>query len=371
MKNKFIILTITGLLLVSFAACGNEKTSNADQNTSDAAADNQNQEEQDQDSQRTSDTIQGDIEENSGSDGTEGSSDSTENASDNQSSDLTFEDLSHYEFEFSSGAGGWSTNFEIEKDGSFKGSYHDSDMGDTGDGYENGTMYLCVFSGEFTELTKINDYTYEMKMEDITYDETPGKEEIADGVKYIYDTVYGLEGTDTFKVYLPGTPVSDLSEEEYFWVRWANDDSEDGTQDTLTIPVIVNEKMEYGIYSYKRQTPYEEAKSTLNTYQASYEAAEEELQKATIQSRMDDCAMQMYDISDSCLNEIWNLVKYNTSEEKFNEILDEQRKWIADKEAAGNEILEQNGGSAAQMDSTLIMADLTMERCEKLLEYLK
>ena len=135
--------------------------------------------------------------------------------------------------------------------------------------------------------------------------------------------------------------------------------------------IIVNEEMGYGIYSYERQTPYEEAQSTLNTYQASYDAAEEELKKATLQSRMDDYAMQMYDISDSCLNEIWNLVKYNTSEEKFNEILTEQRKWIADKEAAGNEILDQNDGSSAQMDSSLKMAELTMERCEELADYLK
>ena len=176
MKNKFIILTIARFLLVSLAACRNEKTSNADQNTFNTTADN-------------------------------------------QSRDLTFEDLSHYAFQFCSGAGGWSTDFEIEKDGSFKGNYHDSDMGDTGENYENGTRYICGFSGNFTGLTKINDYTYEMKMENLTYEETPGKEEIADGVKYIYTDVYGLEGTDTFKVYLPGAPVSDLSEEEYFWVR--------------------------------------------------------------------------------------------------------------------------------------------------------
>ena len=37
----------------------------------------------------------------------------------------------------------------------------------------------------------------------------------------------------------------------------------------------------------------------------------------------------------------------------------EQRKWIADKEAAGNEILDQNDGSSAQMDSSLKMAELT------------
>ena len=117
MKNKFIILTITGLLLASLAACGGSKTPDASKNTADQEAQNQNQ-----DSQGTSDTIQGDIEENHGSDDTEGSSDSAENASENQSGDLTFADLAKYSFEFCSGAGGWSTDFEIEKDGSFKGS---------------------------------------------------------------------------------------------------------------------------------------------------------------------------------------------------------------------------------------------------------
>ena len=59
MKKKFIILTITGLLLASLAACGGSKTPDASKNTADQEAQNQNQ-----DSQGTSDTIQGDIEEN-------------------------------------------------------------------------------------------------------------------------------------------------------------------------------------------------------------------------------------------------------------------------------------------------------------------
>ena len=88
MKKKFIILTITGLLLASLAACGGSKTPDASKNTADQEAQNQNQ-----DSQGTSDTIQGDIEENHGSDDTEGSSDSAENASENQSGDLTFADF--------------------------------------------------------------------------------------------------------------------------------------------------------------------------------------------------------------------------------------------------------------------------------------
>ena len=61
MKKKFIILTITGLLLASLAACGGSKTPDASKNTADQEAQNQNQ-----DSQGTSDTIQGDIEENHG-----------------------------------------------------------------------------------------------------------------------------------------------------------------------------------------------------------------------------------------------------------------------------------------------------------------
>lgn len=38
---------------------------------------------------------------------------------------------------------------------------------------------LCSFSGKFTNLRKINEYTYEMDMEDLTYENTPGEEEIA------------------------------------------------------------------------------------------------------------------------------------------------------------------------------------------------
>ena len=84
--------------------------------------------------------------------------------SDHAETGLTFADLAALQFEFCSGAGGWSTDFTIEKDGSFSGVYHDSDMGDTGDGYPNGTMYYCNFSGHFTNLTKVDDDTYEMSL---------------------------------------------------------------------------------------------------------------------------------------------------------------------------------------------------------------
>lgn len=52
MKKKFIILTITGLLLASLAACGGSKTPDASKNTADQEAQNQNQ-----DSQGTSESF--------------------------------------------------------------------------------------------------------------------------------------------------------------------------------------------------------------------------------------------------------------------------------------------------------------------------
>ena len=52
-------------------------------------------------------------------------------------------------FLFCSGAGGWSTGLKLNADGTFSGEYHDSNMGETGDGYPNGTMYECTFSGKF------------------------------------------------------------------------------------------------------------------------------------------------------------------------------------------------------------------------------
>ena len=42
-----------------------------------------------------------------------------------------------------SGAGAWSDDLTLCPDGQFFGAYHDSDAGDTGEGYPNGTHYFC------------------------------------------------------------------------------------------------------------------------------------------------------------------------------------------------------------------------------------
>ena len=284
-------------------------------------------------------------------------------------SDLTFADLAGRQFEFCSGAGGWMESFTIEKDGLLVGHFNDSNMGSTGEGYENGTCYSSTYTGHFTNLTKVNEYTYTMELADISYKEPVNTEEISsvDQVKYIYTGSYCLRGTDTFTIYLPGTPLAELSEEVLIWIRYANDSEEE-----LTMITIVDETNDFGIYSYDRPNSLEDAQLTHNSYKYSYDYYNELLTEAATTAEMVEYTATMYEFSDECLNYIWRLVRYNTEEEKYNEILAEQREWIAEKEAQAEEAAaEFEGGSMATVAYNQALADMTIKRCEELIGYLE
>lgn len=284
-----------------------------------------------------------------------------------EAADLTFSDLAERLFGFSSGAGGWSEEFTIEKDGFFTGNYHDSDMGDTGEGYADGTIYSSSYSGHFTELTKINDYTYKMKLADISYKEPAETEEIRDNVRYIYTEAYCLGGTDTFTIYLPGTPLSELTEDVCNWLSMMNQ-----SETELTMVAIVDETNGYGIYSLERPEPLEDAQMTFDSYRDSYDYYSDRLSEADTTAEMVEYSGAMYEISDECLNYIWNLIRYNVEEDKYQKILEEQRVWISEKEAKAKETSsEYEGGSFAAVSYNDTLATLTMERCEELIEYLK
>lgn len=281
--------------------------------------------------------------------------------------EFTFADLSKRKFEFCSGAGGWVEEFAIEKDGYFTGKFHDSNMGDTGEGYEDGTLYSSSYSGYFTDLIKINDHTYQMTLEDISYKESTGSEEIRQNVRSIYTDSYCLSGTDTFTIYLPGTPLSEISEDIYFWISWYNQ-----SETELTMIVIVDETNGYGIYSHDRPEPLDDARTTFNNCKESYDYYGEKVSEAITTAEMVEYTGTMYAISDDCLNYIWNLIRYNVDEDKFNEILTEQRAWISEKEATAQEVSsEYNGGSFSTVSYNSTLATLTIERCEELIEYLK
>lgn len=121
-------------------------------------------------------------------------------------------------FDFSSGAGAWGTHIDIENDGSFVGQYHDTEMGDAGEDNPNGTVFICNFSGKFSNPEQIGEYTYSMKLEWLETDGNLGDTYIEDGIMYINSEPYGFDDADEFIIYVPGIQISDLPEGFVLWL---------------------------------------------------------------------------------------------------------------------------------------------------------
>ncbi|MCI8872211.1 MAG: hypothetical protein HFH51_05040 [Lachnospiraceae bacterium] len=121
------------------------------------------------------------------------------------------------DFEFSSGVGGWVTFFNLNPDGTFTGQYHDTDMGDTGENYPGGTVYICNFDGKFSKPRQVNEYIYSMELEYLNTERPPGQEYYEDGIRYLASEAYGFEDTGEFLIYLPGCPLAQTAEEFITW----------------------------------------------------------------------------------------------------------------------------------------------------------
>ena len=130
-----------------------------------------------------------------------------------------FDVIRGWTFCFESGAGGWDTTLTVDAEGNFNGLFHDSDMGDTGEGYDYGTLYQCTFHGRFTDVTKKSQYVYEAKVEGLAYDRNEGETEIIDQVRHVYSNAYGISGAETVEIYLPGAKVADLPEGYMSWIQ--------------------------------------------------------------------------------------------------------------------------------------------------------
>ena len=119
-------------------------------------------------------------------------------------------------FEFYSGVGAWSTELTVGENGVFSGNFHDSEMGETGDNYPDGTLYGCSFHGRFSDPEPVDEYTWTAKVS-VEQDEGQVPEAIEDGIRYVTATPYGLEKAQAVTIFLPGTPVDHLPEGFMFW----------------------------------------------------------------------------------------------------------------------------------------------------------
>jgi len=143
-KRTFSIILIIVALLLVIGVAAYIILSKKDSDTSLVSSDANNTQQSD------SSTQQSELDTNAGA----GDNQSTEEH--DESAGITFEELSKHNYSLSSGAGAWSDDFNIEKDGFFHGHYHDMDMGDTGDDYPNGTMYICDYEGHLSNIQKMN-----------------------------------------------------------------------------------------------------------------------------------------------------------------------------------------------------------------------
>lgn len=281
---------------------------------------------------------------------------------------FSFDSFADLRFCFSSGAGAWSTLMTVRADGSFSGEYWDSDMGDTGDGYPGGTVYRCDFAGEFTELVKVNDYTYSMQIRRISYEKEAGTEEIRDGVRYCYSDAYGLDEARDILIYLPGAPLDELPEEYRSWVGYY--DLTGSTETELPFYGLYNENAQCGFSSYDMVESFRDMLASVEASAAELESSVEH--DALTQTELNEKTEQLYQLWDSALNQLWSVLKQTLDEKEMEQLLTEQREWIAEKEAAAAEAgAEYEGGSMQPMAVNLKAAELTRDRVYELLELLE
>lgn len=379
MRNKYIIFT--ALLLVSVIMTGCKKSNSADNSESDiiSAAESSEIESAitfDDDTSAESETAT--VTEDSGAttsatvdgDAILSDSESEETIRDSEDeNEFSFDDIDNLDFYFSSGAGGWGTELRIENDGYFRGSYHDSDMGDIGNGYDEGTVYYCNYSGHFTAPVKVDDYTYSTTISDIKYAD-PGYEMIAGNVRYITSDPYGITGGKTFYIHLPNTPVSSLSEELQIWL-YLQPVSEN---DTINMYAFENVEEEEAFSSYERPLPKDDAQSQLDIYRNSFNEIDNYIATNEFMSQLDYniTTKLQYDNCDYLMNYLWDLIKYNTDKDTFAKILEEQRAWLKYRdEQIEKDGSEFEGGSMQPMIMNSTGASLTLKRCEELVKYIK
>ncbi|MBO5999581.1 MAG: DUF1311 domain-containing protein [Lachnospiraceae bacterium] len=300
---------------------------------------------------------------------------------------LTFADLQDLDFNFSSGAGGWGTELYIGGDGSFYGSYHDSEMGEITDETPHGAYYCCDFSGQFTELKKVNDYTYSTSIARMTYEKEAGTDEIKDQIMYHYTDPYGLDGAETIYIYLPEAKVADLPESFVGWVRMAMN-YEDREQ--LGFYGLYNEKGEAGFSGLPKNAfsggadsapvaegepvpaSAESIRSALKETEEEADRLQAELDSDIPQVQMNLTSEELYKVWDHQLNLIWGYLKENLDAGAMKTLTAEQVKWIDSKESeVAKAAAEYEGGSIAPLVANMKAAELTRDRVYELMEYVK
>lgn len=348
MKKSMIALILGGTLLMVVCSCSSRETETTDHNRNtgnveiETAQDEPLIETQEQESEQA------------------------ENP-ENEEELFEFANFAELEFNFYSGVGGWATTMYVNEDGSFYGEYYDSERGIAGEGYPNGTMYQCDFSGQFTEPVKVNDYTYSVQISELNYEEEAGKEEIRDGVMYCYSTAYGLDDAEDILIYLPGAPLAELPEEFRSWIGYYDLSNTEDTE--LPFYALNNETRQFGFSSCNIVDNLRESIAFTEEWTAELESSIEN--DALTQAEYNEKSQELYEMWDWALNSVWGVLKQTQDAEAMSDLTVEEREWIALKEqAVADAGAEYEGGTIQPMIMNLKAAEMTKARVYELLELL-
>ena len=141
-----------------------------------------------------------------------------------------------------SGAG--RTDIVINKDGTFKGTYMNVNPDDVDTDYPKGTVTKCEFTGEFSKIKKLNDYSYKLTTEGVNLGDIVGSSWIENGIQYVSAAARGIEDCKEFILYLPGAPTKNLSMEFLSWCHYP-------VAATLPGYGLLNTDLMYGFFEAK------------------------------------------------------------------------------------------------------------------------
>lgn len=161
-----------------------------------------------------------------------------------------YDDFEGIVFGFLSGVGAWETTLEIRADGSFTGQFYDMNMGETGEGFDNGTLYECAFSGKLSEPVQKDEKTYTATVKELVFDMSSfdGTDSYIDsgGTKHIAADSYGIGKGDKLIIYGPETRLNETTEGFQQWVYWEYYGKPEDTK--LGQYGIYNETQDTGFY---------------------------------------------------------------------------------------------------------------------------
>lgn len=122
-----------------------------------------------------------------------------------------YDELSGKTFDFSSGVGAWRTGFTFTDNGEFSGTFSDADGSE---------IAVSEFVGQFDIDEEVDEFTYLLDLTRLEVTSETDKVE-QDGemtITYVAEPHGFPSGSDTFELYLPYKPKSEVSDAYLSWV---------------------------------------------------------------------------------------------------------------------------------------------------------